>query len=333
MISHMGQFTKASKRYVCLFFSMFFLYLLPLLAQGLQSDSDDADLRQSSSPVSNSKLIGYRNQESLNANMFRLESALDWGERLLNIELSVPIEKLELQTRYHVNGVIESNFSVWLYNAVQNLQVDSQRTLKDFWGSDILKNPYTFLKSILKNEFSVFYPDLRAFRTIYKINIYPDLIQVWVNEHFRHEELLPAIINEAATEFSGLIIYVKDDLPVHGEPYNMAKLKPALFPRLYSEDLSLILSYHNVEKQALLQHGMFNYDIEPNVGKYKDLIGNFPLRIVAHELFGSARTDLIISNSDAMKLLENLHIREIMQQGRILVLYESVPDTLLFHQN
>ena len=333
MVSYMGQFTKESKRYFCLCFSMFFLSLLPLLAQDLQGDSDDVALRQGSSIVSDPNLIGYRSQESVNANQFRLESAVDWVERLLNIELSVPIEKLELQTRYHVNGVIESNFSVWLYNAVQNLQVDSKRTLKDFWGSDILKNPYTFLKGILKNEFSVFYPNLRAFRTIYKINIYPDLIQIWVNDHFQHEELLSAIINEAATEFSGLIIYVRDNLPIRGEPYHMAKLKPALFPRLYSEDLNLILSYHNVEKQALLQHGMFNYDIEPNAKKYKDLIGNFPLRIVAHELFGSARTDLIISNSDAMKLLENLHIREIMQQGRILVLYESVPDTLLFHQN
>ncbi|WGK70355.1 hypothetical protein P0082_05700 [Candidatus Haliotispira prima] len=262
---------------------------------------------------------------------FFLESKADWNESLLDIELSIPIDKLELQTRYYVNGVIDGNFSVWLYDTVKNLQINSQQTLQDFWGGDDFKNPYTFFKGILKKRHAVFYPDLKSFRATYQVNLYPDLMKIWVDDNFRREDLPPAIPKKNGTPFTGLIIYTEKELPVRGEPYNITKLKPALLPRIYNKDLKLILTYRNIEKDILLQRGMLSYGVISNTNQdqYRDLVGSYPFRIVAQELFGTTHTDLIISNADAATLLENSHMRDTLRQGRILVLFESVSDQVL----
>ena len=260
---------------------------------------------------------------------FSLESIANWEHKRIDIELSVPIDKLELQTRYYVQDIIESNFSVWLYEAVKNLQINSQQTLNDFWGSASFKNSYTSLKVMLKKKYAVFYRNLKSFRAAYQIDLYPDLMRVWLHDQFQNEELPAAILKENVAEFTGLIIYVENELPVRGEPYSSVKLKPALFPKIYDPNLNLVMSYRNVERAMLLEHGMLSYGVAPDKNRHKDRVGNFPLRIVARGLFGTAHTDLIISDSDANSLLENVYMREALQQGRILVLYESASSDLL----
>ncbi|MEM9424289.1 MAG: hypothetical protein AAF975_05835 [Spirochaetota bacterium] len=261
---------------------------------------------------------------------FSLEAAVNWEQQQLQIELSVPIRKLELQTRYYVNRVIESNFSVWLYDSVKNLPINSQQTFKDFWGSDVFKSPYDFLEAILKKKYAVFDPDFKSFRAVYEVNLYPDLVKIWVNDSFRGASLPAAILSQDATEFSGLIIYVEDALPIRGESYQMAKLKPAIFPRIYDENLNLLVNHHHIHKEVLLERGMLRYDLKSNADKHRELVGALPLRIVARELFGKHPTDIIISKSDADSLLENIHARKALREGRILVLYESDPQSELY---
>ncbi len=260
---------------------------------------------------------------------FTLQASANWDEQRLHIELSVPIERLGLQTRYYVSSVIESNLSVWLHDATRDLQVNSQQTLRDYWGNNILKSPHAFFKNILRKEHSVFYPDLKSFRSTYEIRLYPDLVQIWVNENFQREELPPAILQKDATEFSGLIIYVDQQLPIRGEGHSRASLQAALFPRIYDKKLKLLLNYRNVEKDALLQRGMLRYDMADSdaEARHRELIGSYPLRIVAEELFGL--TDLIISNTNAAAILENPYLRDALRQGRILILSRSKPATVL----
>ncbi len=277
----------------------------------------------------NNQNVSIADQQMEQANFstkkeYSLNAFVNWDKKLLQIKISVPVKKLELQTRYYVNAILESYFSVWLYDSVKNLQINSQQTLKDIWGSTSLKNLYMLLKDILKKKYSVFYPNLKSFSTVYEISLYPNLVRFWADEQFKAEKLPSAVLNANGTEFTGLIIYVQNQLPVRADPYGTKKFKRALFPKIYNENLRLIMNYRNVEKEILLQRGMLSYDMKENEAQHKNFIGSFPFRIVARELFGEEPTDIIISNSDANFILENVYMRKALQQGKILILYDEL---------
>ena len=311
------------------FFVLFGVLVLPYAVLSAQSNQDKEE--QAIASVFLDRTLNQANQNSVDSEIreFFLESTVDWSNKRIDIEISVPVHRLELQTRYRVSSVIESNFSVWLYDAVKDLQVNSWQNLENFWGSESFKNPYAFLKGVLNKRYAVFHQSLKHFRSLYEINIYPDLVQVWIDEQFKRKELMPMVLNKDAAKFTGLIVYVENDLPVRGESYIHTRLKNAIFPRIYNEDLDLVMSYQNVDKNILLSRGMLSYDSESNAEKYQELVGSFPLRIIARELFGKDFTDFIISNSDANSILENASMRKALRQGRVLVLYDSVPRNVL----
>ena len=314
---NMGNF----KVLICKLFSVL-LMLYGFVANGLFAQNDEDRLKMG---VNSSAISRLDNPKQLFVN-----SIINWNTYQIDIYLSVMLENIQLQTRYYVNEVVENHFSVWLYDSLKNVQLNSQQTLNDFWGKDVLKNPNTMFSKILKKKYSFLAADLNEFQLAYQVDIYPEMIKIWIDEDFESRALPAAILNKNPTEFSGLIIYVSDDLQLRGEPYRTPRLQPALFPRVYDEDLNLVLSYHNVAKDVLLERGMAVYDTAKNFDTHKNLLGSYPLRISAKELFGMDQTDLIIRNSDASRLLKNPYLRNILVQGRILILLESASSNILY---
>ena len=238
------------------------------------------------------------------------------------------LENRGLQSRYYVNEVVRNYFSVWLYDALKNVQLDSRHTLDDFWGKNVVEILNAENSSIMKKKHGIFLRNLNEFQLAYEVSLYPQLINnIWIDDNF--EPLPEHILNKSPVEFSGLIIYVSDNLGIRGEPYRIARLQPALFPRVYDENLELIWSYRNVERDVLIDKGMVRYDVSGNADKHKNLLGSYPLRISATELFGMVQTDLIIRNSDAKRLLKNSYLRNVLTQGRVLILLESAFSNIL----
>lgn len=66
--------------------------------------------------------------------------------------------------------------------------------------------------------------------------------------------------------------------------------------------------------------GVVAYTESTNEYEWIDRVGNDPLRILARGVFGVLPTDLIISQADADRLLAHPDNRELLREGRILVI-------------
>jgi hypothetical protein len=118
--------------------------------------------------------------------------------------------------------------------------------------------------------------------------------------------------------YTGIVIYAEGELPVHGERL-AARLRPCLFPRVFDEGMELLAGRTLVDPEALRSGGVLGYARALD-GPAAARVGDSPLRITARAVFGSGRTDLVVSREDALRILSRPENRELVRLGRILVI-------------
>jgi outer membrane protein OmpA-like peptidoglycan-associated protein len=91
-------------------------------------------------------------------------------------------------------------------------------------------------------------------------------------------------------------------MPVHGE-FTREPLSPCLFPRIWSDGMDLLYEKSMVNPPIALQKSIVLYTSTLDEAEYRDRIGTDPLRIIAREVFGTYRTDPVISTSDYLKIV------------------------------
>ena len=120
--------------------------------------------------------------------------------------------------------------------------------------------------------------------------------------------------------YTGILIYAGDELPVRGERVS-GKLRPCLFPRIYDEDMRIVLERGKVDPEVLAERGPVGY-ARATTTKAEDRIGEDPLRIMAVAVFGTNRTDVILSREDADRIFALPENRELVRQGKVLVVLD-----------
>jgi len=123
--------------------------------------------------------------------------------------------------------------------------------------------------------------------------------------------------------FSGLLIYARGKLPTAGSA-NTASARPALFPRIFDEDMTLVMDKSMVSPEALARWGMVGYaaglDDEAAIVR----AGALPLRVVARGVFGDNDTDIVIPSDGARRLLTLPENRALLRDGRIVIVLDSL---------
>ncbi|MFW6344319.1 MAG: hypothetical protein ACOC2B_06210, partial [Sediminispirochaetaceae bacterium] len=120
--------------------------------------------------------------------------------------------------------------------------------------------------------------------------------------------------------FSGIVIYVEKELPVHGTS-RAENIVPCLFPKIYNEHTELIVSKEMLPPETLKDWGIAGYF---PIDKREDLssrIGDVPLYIKAKALFGETPTDIIIPNEGADSMLSTEHTIRLITEGKIAIVY------------
>ena len=126
---------------------------------------------------------------------------------------------------------------------------------------------------------------------------------------------------EPSANFSGLVIFAKGDLPIHGERRD-GKLVPCLFPKIFDENMNPVLFPDMTNPDYLRRWGSLAYAVSFDEKAWDSRIGKTPLRILARGLYGKNPTDLKIHPQDAAKLLANANNRKILAEGRVLVIID-----------
>ena len=246
----------------------------------------------------------------------------DSKEFIIEITNTVPMSGKSLPS---LKSIIENENKIDLpyiiLNGIQELTIDSKTNGKEY----ITEHPNT-IEAILElaadftKDSSIFSLNFKTLITTYSINIYPDIAGLFLN-HSRTTILTPNLDFVPSSSFSGIVIYVDTNLPLYGK-HSTGNYAPCLFPRVYNEQLDLIVDPLMVNPEIIIKEGTVGYQTS---AKPMDIsrIGNSPLKIKARGIFGINNTDLIISTRDAEKILSRIKNLELIKQGKILIIYES----------
>jgi len=165
---------------------------------------------------------------------------------------------------------------------------------------------------------------MRSFSATYSLGL--DAVAALFLSGARPSSIRAPLQERPTRDYTGIVIYAKGELPVHGESIS-GKAEPCLFPRVYDDEMSLFLDRTIVAPEVLAgsgevaEGGVLGYASTLGVETGKR-VGEDPMRIMAKELFGDDRTDYIISREDALRILSSAANRELLRQGKVVVVLD-----------
>ncbi len=124
----------------------------------------------------------------------------------------------------------------------------------------------------------------------------------------------------ATRPFTGLVIVARGRLAAVGTG-GTAALQPALFPRIWDEDMNLVLEAANCTPEALRARGMVAYLSNIDDPAIVTRAGTSPLRVIARAVFGTNPVDVVISREAARQLLTLPDNIRVLTEGRIAIVY------------
>jgi hypothetical protein len=258
---------------------------------------------------------------------FSVKTLVDWKGGTLQVTvtraLSSSMPALP-RAEADAEAAIDAAFTELFMDAVSPLVVDSSRTVSQLLSG----NPEYFdwmhdcARGVVKDELFLS-PDLTSATAHYVFSLFGDhgiATPLYPKRSIAPPERLGYVPSRA---FSGLVIYAKDMLPSIGESQERFAV-PALFPRLFDEEMNLVFDKDMCLPSALAKWGMVGYTDEIDEDTIVRRTGRHPLRIVARAVFGINKTDLVIASQTVRQLLTVSENIDIFREGRILVIYQSL---------
>lgn len=126
----------------------------------------------------------------------------------------------------------------------------------------------------------------------------------------------------SSRSYTGIIIDARGKLSVQGE-FVTSVGNPCFFPKIWDDTMELIYERNMMNSQAAKEMGIVTYASSDDESLYRDRIGNDPLHISARKIFGTNRTDPVISRNDALKILSVPENLKLLQEGKVVILLDE----------
>jgi hypothetical protein len=261
-------------------------------------------------------------------------SRIDWQEGTVHIDVIADVGNLTSFGKARMVFVerLQREIGSLFCTALYDVRLDSYRTVKD-----VVETDGTLLKTLMDIGSAAKPANIHLNTTLsrltasYEFEIYPDVMRVFTT-HTRPVEPLVLLEYEPTIRYSGIVIYAKETYPVHGEDpagKNPERFRPSLKPKLFDTQMELVAEAEMMDPEYILRWGAFGYTDSADYLRYKDRIGATPIFSMARAVFGDFRTDLLIPVDVARKLLATPENRELIRQGRILVICDLPAETVI----
>lgn len=252
---------------------------------------------------------------------------VDWKARVLKVDIALDLVAAGLKLpegRLVAERMVERDVPAIAKDAIFLLQADSHRTVEDA-VEDGTFEPVSLvaLAGMARVESSSLSKDMRRFLSTYSLSL--DAVASLFLSGAAPSPIRAPLESLPTRDYSGIVIYAKGSLPVHGESVE-DQARPCLFPRVYDSEMNLVLDRSLVAPDALAgaaragMGGVLGYASAIGV-EAGERVGSDPMRIMAIGLFGDRRTDFIISREDALRILSSAAGRELLRQGKVVVVY------------
>ena len=258
---------------------------------------------------------------------FTQQSRVDWKAGVLDLTVSggldPAIDALP-RAKSEAESAMDQAFLGQLAKALAGVVADSSRTLGQLMSEDA--SFFSWVQELAREspKHEVYLsPDFSRANARYRIPLFGD--------HGLASSLLPA--HDApihrglgfvpTRDFSGLVIYAAEPLPSVG-PAREELPVPALFPRLFDEQMNVVLEKGMCRGDAIARWGMVGYADSIDENEILKRAGLHPLRVAARAVFGRNPADLVIPTEAARQLLARTENIDALKDGKILVIYGSL---------
>jgi hypothetical protein len=263
---------------------------------------------------------------SAEGSLYAVHSRVDWKDRVLRLDVALDLSAAGIrmpQGRLEAQRMLERDVPGLAKDAVFSLQADSYRTVEAAVEDGSFDPEHLIaLSSLARVETSSFSRDMRSFTATYALGL--DALASLFLSGAQPTPIRAPLESSPTRAYSGIVIYAKGKLPVHGEAVE-GQAKPCLFPRVYDEEMRLLLDKSMVLPEVLAggdaSGGVLGYAQAIGV-EAGERVGSDPMRVRALELFGDDRTDYIISREDALRILSSPGNRDLLRRGRVVVVLD-----------
>jgi hypothetical protein len=258
--------------------------------------------------------------------VYTARSRVDWKARVLSVDVELDIVAAGLRMpegRLAAERMMERDIPGLAKDAVFALQADSHRTIEAAVADGSFEpERLVALSDLARVERSSFSKDMRKFSATYSLSL--DAVASLFLSGAEPSPIRASLEEKPTRDYTGIVIYAKGNLPVHGEGVD-GRARPCLFPRVYDSEMHLLLDESMVVPEALSRSGPTGGVLGYASGLGVDAgerVGGDPMRVIAVELFGDDRCDYIISREDALRILSRAGNRELLRQGKVVVVLD-----------
>lgn len=274
------------------------------------------------------KIVTFLLITTLSFNLFcqtmEVKSQIDWTKNKFISSISLDLKKANIQLpsgKLIASNIIKTKSPSLMKDSILSLYVDSTYYLGDLVQSedvtleeitDIIENG-----SHTPNIISLDGKTISTTNTM-KINNISNLM-LHHKYPYTPEEPIETVPSRA---FTGIIIDARGAIPVHGE-YIKSNVYPCFFPMIWDSEMNLIYEKNISDRKKAETDGIVYYHYSDDKSLYENRIGTDPLYIKATKVYGRNRTDPIIKQKDALKILTVPENKKLLKEGKIVILLDK----------
>jgi len=265
---------------------------------------------------------------SAGSSPYMVTTSIDWRRRVLSIDVSLDFKKAGLslpEGRLTAERMVARDLPGLAKDAFFSIPVDSEGTI----GDSVLDGRLSIdsilrLTAGLRHVGDSFSQDILSFRSRWELPL-GSAAALFVD--WGKARSLPEPLGWTATkDYTGIVIYADGMLPVKGERGVYDNLRPGLFARILDEETNIVMDRWVVDPAALVDEGPLGYVTARSSGD-EARVGDDPLLVRAAGLFGVNRTDIVIDDADAARILDSAANRALIAEGRIIVVIKPDKST------
>lgn len=251
-------------------------------------------------------------------------SVIDWTTNTFTSSVSLDVEQAGIPMPSGKNSAmhrITMELPTLIKDPLLSIYVNSETKLSDMvLSGNITLEQITDIIDNGRRTPGVFAEGSMELRTVHTIDL-RSISSLMVRHNFPYKPPKP-IEQPASRAYSGIIIDARGTYPVHGE-FVHDNIYPCFFPQVWDEQMNLIYERNMSEAAAQKENGLVLYDWSDDESHYRNRVGLDPMRVRARKVYGSLRTDPIISRADALRILSVPENLELLRQGRVVILLDK----------
>jgi hypothetical protein len=229
-----------------------------------------------------------------------------------------------VRAKSDAQAALESRISPMLLEALTPMALDSSHTVGDLAAEDPLffESLHTLARAA-RPEAVFLSADLARLTVRWIFPLFGERSVTGYLMPEREAAMRRPLGYAASRAFTGLVIHAQGPLPAVGTGAT-AVLRPALFPRIWDENMDLVLEKGHVRAASLAAWGMVGYLDRLDEEAIRQRAGTDPLRVAARGVFGKLPVDVVIPVEAARQLLTVAQNVEALRQGRICIVYDRL---------